>query len=110
MRGLSALIRRAAKAVPGGVTLSPADWEQRHRWISGLLWFHVPVIVAFALIRGNSPLHGFAECGPVAAMALLASNRSYARPLRSILTGLGLMISSAVLVHLSGGSTEMHFH
>ncbi|MCA1846132.1 MAG: sensor domain-containing diguanylate cyclase, partial [Actinobacteria bacterium] len=110
MRGFSALIRRAAKAVPGGVTLSPADWEQRHRWISGLLWFHVPVIVGFGLIRGNGALHSIAEGGPVAAMGLLSAHRRYARQLRSALAGLGLMISSAVLVHLSGGNIEMHFH
>ena len=50
-------VRRTAAKFPEGVLLAPEEWDQRHRWIGGLLNLHVPVIVFFALARGNSPLH-----------------------------------------------------
>jgi hypothetical protein len=103
-------VHRAAVAFPAGVDLGHDEWDQRHRWISGLLVLHVPVIVAFAFIRGGATLHNLAEAMPTAALALLASRPTLLRRSRAIAAGLGLMVSSAVLVHLAGGATEMHFH
>ncbi|MDQ1446367.1 MAG: hypothetical protein QOI20_2831 [Acidimicrobiaceae bacterium] len=110
MARLRAVARRVAKSIPAGVELAKEDWDLRHRWIAGLLWLHVPVIVVFAFVRGNGAVHNFAEALPVAFLAVLASDKHSGQRRRSILAGLGLMVSSAVLVHLSGGTTEMHFH
>jgi diguanylate cyclase (GGDEF)-like protein/PAS domain S-box-containing protein len=110
MGRLGKLVHRAAVIVPAGVELGPGEWEQRHRWIKGLLLFHVPVIVLFGVIRGKGLLHSLVEAAPVACLALFASDGTRGPRTRSIAAGLGLMVSSAVLVHLSGGSTEMHFH
>ena len=125
---MSSAVRRAAAKFPAGVILTDEEWDQRHRWIGGLLTLHVPVIVFFALIRGNALLHSLAEAVPVAALSLLASRTSRTAPAatdptaaapayrgpsrrtRAIAAGLGLMVASAILVHLSGGTTEMHFH
>ena len=107
---LGAAVRRAAVAFPAGVDLGHEEWDHRHRWIAGLLTAHVPVIVAFAFVRGGGVLHNLAESVPVAAFALVASRASLHRRTRAIAAGLGLMVASAILVHLSGGATEMHFH
>jgi signal transduction histidine kinase/FixJ family two-component response regulator len=46
----------------------------------------------------------------IAIFALGAASKSLPRRLRTIAATIGLLTSSAVLVHLSGGSIEMHFH
>ncbi|MEY2437238.1 MAG: hypothetical protein QOF97_2074 [Acidimicrobiaceae bacterium] len=104
------VVRRALSALPSGVRLAPQEWDQRHHWIIGLLWFHVPVIVGYGLVTGNSVLHSVAECLPTALLGFLGSRKGIDRRSRAMVTGLGLMAASAVLVHLSGGMTEVHFH
>jgi diguanylate cyclase (GGDEF)-like protein/PAS domain S-box-containing protein len=110
MERLGNVVRRAAVLVPAGVELGPGEWEQRHRWIKGLLFVHVPVIVLYGFVRGHGVLHNFVEAAPVLCLAMFAADRSRRPRTRSIAAGLGLMVSSAVLVHLASGSTEMHFH
>ena len=102
--------RRVSAAIPGGVELEPAVWEARHRWILGLLWFHLLPVGVMSAVQGVGPGHMLVEMFPLAMLAFLAS-RTWVRPrTRAILTGIGLMTASAVLVHLSEGTTEMHFH
>jgi diguanylate cyclase (GGDEF)-like protein/PAS domain S-box-containing protein len=110
MSRLSGLGHRIVAAIPVGVKLAPQEWARRHRWIVALVWFHVPVIVVFGFARGNGLAHNAAEGIPVAACAVLAGQVEWNQRVRSVLAGLGLMLSSAVLVHLSGGLTVMHFH
>ena len=75
-----------------------------------LLWFHVVVIPAYAVIRGDSFAHGLVEALPVAVPALAATSARLSRLIRTFAASIGLLSSSAVLVHLSGGLIEMHFH
>jgi diguanylate cyclase (GGDEF)-like protein/PAS domain S-box-containing protein len=96
--------------LPRGTKLSAPEWKQRHARIVALLWVHVPGIVVFGLLRGEDPLHCLIESVPVATVALLAGAERFNTSFRSVTAGLGLMLSSATLVHLSGGATEMHFH
>src|SRR5258706_8094528 len=110
MSSVMSLLQRARAALPSGVRLPRAEWEQRHRWIIRLLWLHVPIIVIYGFATGNGAAHNVAECLPTAVMGVLGSRKSIDRRSRAMLTGLGLMIASAVLVHLSGGVTEVHFH
>src|SRR5687767_12836118 len=110
MASLGGAVRRVAHVVPDSVALSRAEWEQRHRWIKGLLWLHVPGVLLFGLVRDVGLLHALVEASPVAVAALTASSASVGMRARSAVTGLGLMLSSAVLVHLSHGTIEMHFH
>jgi len=106
----ASLLKRARSALPSGVRLPQAEWEQRHRWIMRLLWLHVPVLVLYGFIQGNGALHNLAESLPTAFMGFLASRPTMNRRSRAMFAGLGLMLASAVLVHLSGGVTEVHFH
>ena len=102
-------VGRVIAAIPGTSTLPSEEWERRHQWIAGLLAAHVPGLAMFALLRGFG-VHGLLESLVVPVFALAAYRTSLSPRTRSIVTALGLMTSSALLTHLSGGRTEMHFH
>jgi len=94
-----------------GSTLPDDVWAQRHRWILILLWLHVPGVFVFALVRGNPVGHSAVEASFVGAFALVATLLPHRqRRLATVMTAMGLMTASAVLVHLADGSIEMHFH
>jgi hypothetical protein len=95
--------------LPQGQTL-PADvFEVRHRWITRLLWVHVIGLPLFALARDYSLAHSLVEPIPLLALALTATF-ARGRRLRASLTAIGLLTSSAILVHLWEGAIEAHFH
>ena len=96
--------------VPTGQLLTPAVWAQRHRGIVWLLWLHVAGVAVFALTRGKSLAHTVAEVSPMVVFALAAALPAYGRRARSTAAVLGLITASAVIVHLSGGVVEAHFH
>jgi diguanylate cyclase len=96
--------------LPTGQLLTPEVWARRHRGIIWLLWLHVAGIVGFAMLRGYGLLHGLQEAMLVAVFALPAGHRSVGRRARSAAAVLGLITASAVIVHLSGGVVEAHFH
>lgn len=54
--------------------------------------------------------HGVLESVAIALAALLAGQERWGRRFCAVAATLGLMTSSAILVHLSGGYIEMHFH
>jgi diguanylate cyclase (GGDEF)-like protein/PAS domain S-box-containing protein len=99
-----------AAAMPGGIELEPAVWEKRHRWILRLLWIQIIPVVVISVGAGYGVRHTFVEVFPIAMLAYLGTRSWVTRRTRSIVTGIGLMTVSAVLVHLSDGTTEMHFH
>jgi diguanylate cyclase (GGDEF)-like protein/PAS domain S-box-containing protein len=85
-------------------------WARRHRGILILLWLHLPVLFVYALWQGNSLGHSLFEAGTVAAFGAIAINLRAQRRLSTVVVSIGLLTSSAVLVHLSHGLIEMHFH
>jgi signal transduction histidine kinase len=104
------LIAKLLTVLPHGGSLPDDAWERRHRAIQLLIWAHVVGIPIFAMTRGYSLWHGLIEVVPISVAGLIARPKGRGRPVRSSAAALGLLISSAVLVHLSGGSIEMHFH
>ena len=102
--------RRARQLLPEGSTLPDEAWATRHRWILVLLWAHVPALFLFALARHQPAAHSATEAGAVAAFAALATASQRHRRLSTVIASTGLLTCSAVLVHLSGGAIEMHFH
>lgn len=96
--------------LPQGGTLPEESWVRRHRGVVVLLWLHSAVIPIFALTMGYSMVHSLAESLVVPTAAVIASLPGLARRVRTVAAALGLLSSSAVLVHLSGGLIEMHFH
>jgi diguanylate cyclase (GGDEF)-like protein/PAS domain S-box-containing protein len=110
MQTLARLRQRVTEVLPVGMTLPREAWEPRHRWIVRLLWAHVPALAIFSFLRGNGVLHTAVEVTPLITCALAAKADALSPRVRSCFAGSGLMIASAVLVHLGGGRTEMHFH
>jgi diguanylate cyclase len=104
------VVRSGRGLLPSGQLLTPKVWERRHRGIVWLLWLHVAGLAAFAVVRGYGLLHGLQEASLVAAFAVPAAHPAFARRARSAAAVLGLITASAVLVHLSGGVVEAHFH
>ncbi len=114
MSANSGAVARAARAaqgaLPHGQLLTPEVWARRHRGIVVLLWLHVAGVAAFGVARGKGLAHSGSEAAVVAVFALLATHPAWGRRARSAAAVLGLITASAVLVHLSGGVIEMHFH
>jgi PAS domain S-box-containing protein len=103
-------ITRVQAALPEGRPLPEAIWQARHRGILILLWLHVIGITAFGLLAGFGFIHSATEGSVVAVAALFASRAHSSRRVRAGAASLGLLTASAILVHLSGGYIEMHFH
>jgi PAS domain S-box-containing protein len=98
--------------LPRGGSL-PADlWAARHRTVLVVLWLHVAGIPVFGVARGETVLHSLFEGSIVGAFAVAATFRPRVLPrgARAAIAAAGLMVASAVLVHLAGGAIEMHFH
>ena len=96
--------------MPHGGALDSAAWADRHRGIRVLLWCHVLALPLIAVFRGETYLHGLVEATVVAVFALGAELRWLGARFRSASATLGLLLSSAVVVHHFDGVIEAHFH
>jgi diguanylate cyclase (GGDEF)-like protein len=96
--------------LPRGQLLPEDAWRRRHRTLSILLRMHVAGLFVFALVRGFGLMHAVNESAIILLFAVLAWAGQHHRRFSSAMCALGLMTSSAVLVHLSGGTIEAHFH
>ena len=122
MRTLDLLTRLWA-LVPSGGSLPENVWRGRRRFLIGLTWFHAGIIALTGPILGHTwqwsfaalfhhgtVLHTAAEGSIVAFFAAIAGWPGASRTFQATAVGFGLMSSSAILVHLSGGYIEAHFH
>ncbi|MEA2623565.1 MAG: diguanylate cyclase, partial [Chloroflexota bacterium] len=109
-RRVEAVTVSVKRALPRGRLLSTSAWESRHRAIVKLLWLHVVGLFFFAIAMGNNAGHAVIESLIVALPTMLAAYSGLSRGIRSCAAAFGLVTASAVLVHLSGGYTEAHFH
>jgi hypothetical protein len=110
MWSVSRAWRQLRVALPDGGLLEPDVWERRHHGIVVLLWLHAAGVVGFGIVRGLGVAHSALEGALVAVCAAAAVQRRGGRRFRASAAVLGLLTSSALLVHLSGGVIEMHFH
>jgi anti-sigma regulatory factor (Ser/Thr protein kinase) len=100
----------ARAALPRGRTLPRALWERRHRWMVMLLWAHVVLIPLVGVVySGYSLPHSALHALPIAALAGLAMV-PMSRRRSSVVVAIGLLTCSALLVHVTGGLIEAHFH
>ena len=104
------LFTRIRGALPTGRTLDLEAWTGRHQVILVMCWLHVAGIFAYGVSQGYGLVHPFLEAGLVAVFAGAAMVSGLGRDVRASLATLALVMSSAILVHLSGGLIEMHFH
>ena len=107
---LRRLARTGLECLPKGRTLHEDVWRTRHRTLSYLLRAHVVAVFAFTVIQGGGMIHGAAHAAVIALFAGLAAADGLRREVSSAMVALGLVTSSALLVHAAGGSIEMHFH
>jgi diguanylate cyclase len=102
--------RQALALLPQGRLLPERSWRRRHRWIVILVWLHALALAAFGVVAGFGLVHSVGEAGFVAAAAAAAGIERLGRRFRSLAASVGLITASALLVHLSGGLIEAHFH
>ncbi len=101
--------RRVRLALPQGHALPDDVWRRRHRGILILVALHLPVLLAVALFEGRGPGHGTLDLVPIAGLGLLAT-RLPGRRWPTLAASAALLLCSAVLVHLTDGLAEAHFH
>ena len=107
LAGVGASVRQA---LPSGQTLPTDVWRRRHRAMLSILWLHAPGLAIFGVVQGFGVGHSLLEGSIVAGTAFLASQHWEGRKVPSGLVSVGLLTSSAILVHMSGGVIEAHFH
>lgn len=90
--------------------LPPDVWARRHRVITAIVWVHAIALPLFALTQGLPLWHSLLEGVPIAVFGAAAMVPFRSRRFRASMVALGLLTSSAVLVHISGGVIEAHFH
>lgn len=109
--------------LPAGGSLPVEIWRARHRFLVGVAWFHAALIAALgpllgyswelsfeALFADGTVLHTAAEALAVALFAAIATWGTKRRVVQATATAMGLMTASGILVHISGGYIELHFH
>jgi diguanylate cyclase (GGDEF)-like protein/PAS domain S-box-containing protein len=101
---------RLVAFLPRGNAITPVSWERRHKAIVALAWAHVPALFLIGVAEGYGVVHPLTEVVMIAAFALGAGVTSLNRDIRASLATLALVASSGVLVHMTGGLIEMHFH
>src|SRR4051794_14918940 len=103
-------LQRFRDSLPRGKTL-PADvWQRRHRAMVTIVWLHVVGLTIFGLAQGYPLWHVGIDVFPIVTFGVAAGMKRRSLRFRACMVGMGLLSSSAVLVHQAHGSTEAHFH
>ena len=106
----TAIVGQLTAALPTGRTL-PADvWHRRHRALLTVLWLHAVGLTIFASLRGYEPIHALEHGAPLVVLAVMAMLAKGNRRAAAAFVSLGLITSSALLVHSWNGVIEAHFH
>jgi signal transduction histidine kinase len=103
-------LQRLGAVLPHGRTLPAEQWRARHRALVWLLWAHVIGLPVVALLYGRGAGAALVDGAIVAVFAVAASVRLGGRRARSVVVALGLLTCSAVLVEITHGLIEAHFH
>jgi signal transduction histidine kinase len=117
------IFRIIESLIPAGGALPREVWLQRHRFLVALTWFHVAIIALLgpvlgydwelsfeALFEDGKILHALLESSVIAFFAIAANWSRIGPTIQAVCVALGLVSSSAIFVHLSGGYIELHFH
>jgi methyl-accepting chemotaxis protein len=108
-----------ARLIPA-VRLSDAAFASRHRALRVILWLHVPLVTAVAVLGDRAGLHHAGHGG--AAMPILwtiiattvfcavAAGTARGRRARAVAVSVGLLMAAVALVHGGGGLTDLHLH
>ena len=75
-----------------------------------LLWAHALGLLAWGLLVGNPLWHAAVDAVPVFVCGAIAMPTRFSKRMRAVAVCIGLLTSSAVVVHLMNGAIEGHFH
>ena len=106
----SELWRWAGGLFPKGEVLPDPTWRQRHRWLIGLLLLHAIGLPIMGLLAGQTVGWSAAAGLILASLAGMAAWGRMSRAIRAALVTTGLIAAGAILVHVSDGRIEAHFH
>jgi signal transduction histidine kinase len=106
---MPAFAERVRQMLPRGVLLAEDSWRTRHQILLGILAAHMPVLLLVGVLNGRSLETVALEVAPLAIIAALGL-ANIGRTWRSLAVTVGLSGCSALLVHLTGGMVEAHFH
>jgi PAS domain S-box-containing protein len=101
---------RLLAALPTGRTLPEEVWLRRHKALLTVLWLHALGLTIFASLRGYNLLHSLGHGAPLVLLACMAMAAKGNRRAAAAFVSLGLISSSALLVHSWDGVIEGHFH
>jgi PAS domain S-box-containing protein len=107
---VGAFLQTVREQLPQGGSLPKEEWLRRHRVMVVALWAHIPILFALGVIRGHGWLHVLLEVSILAAAGTVASSNWDKRAVPMLANTLGLLTASALLVHFTHGTIEMHFH
>jgi signal transduction histidine kinase len=106
---VTAVRARLRHALPDGQTLPAEQFDARHRTMVRVLWAHVVALPLLALAYGSTIPHALLEAVLVGVWPI-AATRVGGRRTRAMIVAMGLLTCSAVLVHITNGLIEAHFH
>jgi hypothetical protein len=102
--------KRIRAFLPEGGGLPPEVWDRRHKGLVALLWLNAVGLAIFGIAQGYGVGHSLLEAGVIAVAAVGAWWARRSHSVGSVVATLGLLTASGILVHLSEGSIEAHFH
>jgi diguanylate cyclase (GGDEF)-like protein/PAS domain S-box-containing protein len=108
--GLSRAIARVRQMLPVGSPLSYGAWDRRHRWMTRILVIHIVLLAALQIAAGDSLMHTAGDITLIVVATVIASHPRFGRRWRTLAATFGLVSCSALLVHVTGGLIESHFH
>jgi diguanylate cyclase (GGDEF)-like protein len=115
--GLDAVLRHgralgslARSWLPRGNLLRPGVWAARHRMITRFALLQAAGLAPFGLAIGSGPSNSLFAFVVVAAPACVGLLTSVPHRVRMLSVVFSLMSASMMLVDLTGGVTEAHFH
>ena len=97
-------------ALPKGDALGEPAWAVRHRGILYVLWLHVLGVPLYGAYMGAELGLYLGSGALLGAIAIAAQLPAIGRRIQAAIATYGLVMASALLVHLSGGRIELHFH
>jgi diguanylate cyclase (GGDEF)-like protein len=109
-RPVADFLTKARAVLPQGNTLPHDVWLHRHRWLVSLLAAQGVGMIIYALVQGFPLLHSIQEGGVLIAFAIAAWVARDHQRVAGVVCSIGLISTSAILVHVSGGLIEAHFH
>ena len=107
---MSSFVVNLLSGLPKGDALDEPAWASRHRGILSLLWLHALGVPFYGAYMAVGPSLSFGGGGLLAFIAVAARLSVVSRRVQSAIATCGLMTAAALLVHISGGRIELHFH